>query len=271
MKHSLSSRLLFLSIPLAMAPLLAPAQEVTPQQMVAKAVANELYANANDHTPLEYLDHDITPDHDTLYRIIQVPHGGQKRKLEDHGHPLTPAQNQAEDARIQSYVNDIALQQRQHRDSAHDDEQASEMVRLLPVAFIWTVHSSTPAETTLDFRPDPNFNPRSMEAKVLSAMSGQVVVAHPDERIKSIRGKLLHEVKFAYGLLGYLSAGGNFNVERREVIPGHWQITDSHVHFDGKALFFKTIGEQEDETMTGYKLSPATSLQQAADILTKHP
>ena len=140
------------------------------------------------------------------------------------------------------------------------------MLKLLPVAFIWTLQSSTPASTTLTFKPDPNFSPRSFEAKVLGAMSGEIVITRGSNRIHIIRGTLLQDVRF-FGFLGHLRAGGTFNVERREIVPGHWQITDSHIHFDGRALFFKTISEQEDETLTDFKISGAANIDQAAAIL----
>ena len=268
MKFSLGTRLIAPPAVLLTAALLTlPLCAQDPKQIVAKAVQTELDADRNDHTAFEYRDHDITPDHDTTYLIVQVPHGSLKRKLEDHGHPLTAEENQAEDARIKAYVNDKALQEKQRKDSVNDDAQAERLLKLLPVAFIWTVRTTTAGETTLDFRPDPNFSPPSLEAKVLAAMTGEIVVTHPAERIKSIRGRLMNDVKFGYGILGRLRAGGTFDVERREIAPGHWQITDSHIHFDGKALFFKTIGEQEDETETDFRVSRAANLQQAYDIL----
>jgi hypothetical protein len=243
------------------------AQSSDAKQIVSAAVDAELFADHNDRTAFEYRDHDVTPDHDTVYYIVQYPKGALKRKTEDHGHPLTAQQRQAEDTRIRNFVNDPALQEKARRDSAHDDAQAEEFLKLLPSAFLWTVQSATPASTTLTFRPDPNFSPRSLEARVLGAMSGEMVVMRGSNRIHIIRGTLREDVKFGFGILGRLRAGGTFNVERREIVPGHWQITDSHIHFDGRALFFKNIGEQEDETLTDFKISGAANIDQAAAIL----
>ena len=61
--------------------------------------------------------------------------------------------------------------------------------------------------------------------------------------------------------------GGTFRVERRQVAPGLWQIVETHVHIEGKALFFKTIGEQQDEVQTEFTQVPAgTTLEQAAEM-----
>jgi hypothetical protein len=146
------------------------------------------------------------------------------------------------------------------------------MLRLLPNAFLWTVKSDTAEATTLAFTPDPDFSAPSMEARVFAAMAGEIVVNKPQNRIQTIRGKLIRDVKFGYGILGKMQEGGTFNVERRELAPRIWQITESHVHINGHVLFFKTISEQEDEVKSDFRPTPpATTLEQAANLLRSEP
>jgi hypothetical protein len=98
-------------------------------------------------------------------------------------------------------------------------------------------------------------------------MAGTLVVNKAQNRIETISGKLTQDVTIGWGLLGRLREGGTFRVERREVAPGLWQIVETHVHIEGKALFFKTIGEQQDEVQTEFTQVPAgTTLEQAADL-----
>jgi hypothetical protein len=239
------------------------------KEIVTAAVKTELEADRNDHSAYMYRDHDVTPDKDTVYLVVETPEGSLKRKLEDHALPLSADQRHVEDLRIHAFVNDKSVQEKQRKDSAHDDEQAEAMLKLLPVAFAWTIQNETPERVTLGFKPDPTFKPTSMEARVLSTMAGEIVVARPSNRIEHIKGQLTDDVKIGYGLLGRLKQGGTFNVERREIVPGHWQITATHVHIDGRALLFKTIGQQEDETKTGFKPSPSTTLEQAQAVLSE--
>ena len=235
--------------------------------IVASAVKTELYSNHTDHTAYMYLDHDVTPDHDTLNYVVETPKGNLKKLLEDHGRPLSPDQRKAEDDRIRKLLSDPSQQARDQRDNAHDDEQAEQMLKLLPQAYLWTIVSEQGDLITLAFKPDPAFDPPNLEARVLASMGGEIVVARGDDRIRTIRGTLLGDVKFFGGLVGRLHQGGSFQVERREVAPHHWQITESHVHILGKVLFFKSIGSIEDETRTDFKPSPAQNLQQAYEIL----
>ena len=248
-------------------PFLARAQD--PKALVASAVATELQSNRTDHTPFMYRDHDVTPDHDTLYYVVETPAGNLKKKLQDHGRPLSPQDRSADDTARNTLISNPDAMRKLRQNNAHDDEQAEQMLKLLPVAFIWTIAAENGDLVTLNFKPDPAFSPSNLEARVLSALAGQIVISRPQNRIATIRGSLVDDVKFGYGIFGRLRQGGSFQVERREVVPHHWQVTESHVHLSGHALFFKSIGDQEDEVRSDFQLSPATNLQQANDILHK--
>ena len=254
---------------LALLTLPAVAQAQDPKAMVAAAVASELHSNKVDHTAFMYRDHDITPDRDTLFYVVESPAGNLKKKLEDHNHPLSPADRAADDSARAALIANPDAMRKLRQNNTHDDQQAEQMLKLLPVAYLWTITSEKGDLVTLDFKPDPNFDPPDLEARVLSAMAGQIVISRPENRIATIRGTLVSDVKFGYGLFGRLRQGGTFQVERREVVPHHWQITESRVHIGGHALFFKSIGDQEDEIRTDFHISPAQTLPQANDLLNK--
>ena len=142
---------------------------------------------------------------------------------------------------------------------------------MLPVAFTWKIVSQNGEETNLQFRPNPAFHPSDMQSRVLGAMAGDVVVARSGHRMKTLRGVLTDDVRIGFGILGKLNRGGTFDVERREVGAGHWQITETHVHIVGKALLFKSIGTEEDETKTEFKPSTAPDLHVAEQQIAHLP
>jgi hypothetical protein len=248
-------------------PAIAAAQD--PKALVSTAVDSELHANRTDHTAFMYRDHDLTPEHDTLYYVVETPAGNLKKKLEDHGHSLSPDDRRADDGARAALMADPSAMRKLQANNSHDDKQAEEMLKLLPVAYIWSVAGEKGDLITLDFKPDPSFSPSSLEARVLSNLAGQVVIARGQNRIATIHGSLVDDVKFGFGIFGRLHKGGSFQVERREVAPRHWQVTETHVHLAGHALFFKSIGDQEDEVRSDFHISPAQTLQQADDILRK--
>ena len=240
--------------------------------IIASACANEYASDRSDHTAFMYRDHDITPDHDTLFAIVETPDGNLRRKVEDHGHPLSPEDRAKDDERIRALVANPSEQKKLKNASANDDDQADQLLNLLPKAFLWNIVSEAGDLITLSFKPDPAFEPDNMEARVFADMAGEVVVSRSENRIRSMKGQMVNDVKIGFKFFGFLHKGGTFQVEHREVAPHHWQLTELHVHIVGHILFnFKTIGSQEDEVKTDFKISPAQNFQQAYDILYAPP
>jgi len=248
-------------------PLHAQASDPKAMQALLAATQSELAAARDDHSAWIYHDHDTGPGKDDLLQVVDTPQGGLRRIIARSGHPLAPDEREAESARIDRYVNDPAAQARARKAGIHDDEQAEEMTNMLPRAFIWTIAAETPEFITLNYRHNPAFDPPDIEARVMGTMAGQVIIARNGNRIRSLHGTLTEDVKFGFGFFGRLNKGGTFDIERRQVGPGIWQITESHVHIGGHALLFKTIGQQDDEVKTDWKPSPAHNLREAEDIL----
>jgi hypothetical protein len=106
----------------------------------------------------------------------------------------------------------------------------------------------------------------------MGAMTGTMIVANPGHHIRTFKGRLDNDVTIGFGFLARIKTGSNFDIERREVAPGVWQIAETHVHVFGHALFFKTIGTQEDEVKSDFSLVPlGTTLEQAVGMLLAGP
>lgn len=247
-------------------------QDPKAQALVKTSVATELAADKADQTRWRYRSAVRRPEGSFVYVVVETDQGSVKKKIEENGKPLDANALNEEMKKVDSFVHDPAQQAKQRKDSKQDDERAEKMMLMLPDAFLWSIKSDLPAATTLAFTPNPNYSAPSMEARVFAAMAGEIVVTKPGNRMQSLRGHLIHDVKFGYGLLGKMEQGGTFNIERRQIAPTVWQITESHVHFNGHVLFFKTISEQEDEVKTEFKQTPpATTLEQAANYLRPEP
>jgi hypothetical protein len=229
-----------------------------------------MQANRTDRSIWTYRDHDSVPDNDATYITVETRQGSLRRMIELNGRPLSSSQAQAEVQRLNDYVHDSSAQARARKNAAHDDEQAAQLLTMLPTAFIWTFVSQSPEFITLSFRPNPNFNPPNIEARIMGMMAGEVLIARDGNRIRTLKGQLTENVSIGFGLVR-MYKGGTFDIERRQVGGGHWQITDTHVHIGGHALFFKSIGTQEDEEKTDWKPSPANTLEEADRVLSSQP
>jgi hypothetical protein len=240
-----------------------------PKAIVQLAVDAELAANRNDHTHWRYLNHRGDADN-SIDVVVETQDGAIRKCIEQNGKPVSAGTSKTEDGRIQAFIHDPDAQKKQRRDGMHDDKSAEELLHLFTTAFVWKIDKETAETITLSFVPDPNFHPPDMEARVMGEMSGTLVVDRGQHRIRTMKGTLGEDVTIGFGILGRLKKGGTFNVERRQVLPGLWQITEEHVHIDGRALLFKTIGQQQDDVKTRFTLvPPGTTLEQAFTMLTE--
>jgi hypothetical protein len=236
-----------------------------PRAIVQSAVKAELTADANDHSRWKYRDDQR--DQNTVSIVVETDSGAVKRLIERGGQPLSAEQAATEDVRVQSFIHDSNELAKQKKDAAQDGKNAAELLNMLPDAFLWKLQSEDGEKITLHFEPNASFSPPDMQSRVLGAMVGELVVDKGQQRIATISGRLTQDVTIGWGLLGRLKAGGTFRVERRQVAPGLWQITETHVHIEGKALFFKSIGQQQDEMQTDFSRVPnGTTLEQAAEM-----
>jgi hypothetical protein len=247
-------------------------QDAKAQEMVRVAAQTELRASAADHSHWQFKDVDKKAEGVTVAWVVETEHGALNKKTEVNGRMLSPEELKREDARIDGFVRDPAQQAKQKKDGAQDDKRAEDMTRMLPDAFLWSVKNDSGETVTLGFVPNPDFNPPTMESRVFAAMAGEIVVNKAQNRIQTIKGELTDDVKFGWGILGKMNKGGTFDVERRQLMPNVWEITESHVHIGGHALLFKSIGEQDDEVKSEFRRVPGeTTLEQAAVMLKGDP
>jgi hypothetical protein len=62
-------------------------------------------------------------------------------------------------------------------------EQGARLFNILPDVFVFTYARCQGTLVTLTFRPDPNFQPPSIEARVLHSMQGEMTVETKHERL----------------------------------------------------------------------------------------
>jgi hypothetical protein len=244
------------------------AEKLSPRELVKQVVYNELQANQNDHTHWMYRDSDTVPAKSTVKLVVETPNGTVSKLIELNGHPLTAQQRAQDDTRMESILTDPSVVAKQRKNSAHDDQQSVALMKILPDAFIWTYTGESNGEIHLAFKPNPAFQPPTYASRIFAAMAGEAVVDASQKRVKVLSGRMLQTVEFGWGLFGKMDKGGTFRIVRTQVSPGHWEITQTHVHIQGHMLIFKSINEQEDEITGDYKETPPSmTLSEAIEKL----
>ncbi|MGA8938117.1 MAG: hypothetical protein WB439_03025 [Acidobacteriaceae bacterium] len=232
------------------------------KSFVRRAVQSELKADAGDNSHWLYYETDQKPSDSVEQWVAETSKGSLRRVVKKNGQAI-PLNEQR--GKMQEFVESPEAQAKQRHDGRHDDKQATQMLKLLPNAFIWTDKGTQGENRILHFQPDPKFHPPNYEARVFAAMEGDMVVNTSQLRIASLKGHLIHEVKFGLGILGELKQGGTFDVERRNIGQHVWVITESHINVHGHALLFKNISEQEDDVKSKFERLPGNLSLHAAE------
>ena len=225
--------------------------------LLRAVVENELKAQAADHSHWSY--ESTSPASGTGCKethVIQTKDGEIGRVVAVDGRPLTSAEQENEDRRIQRFIDNPQQQRKRQREESEDDAKTERIFKVLPQMVIATYGQKKGDLVELDFKPNPGFRPSSHEEEVFHSMEGRIWVDPQKRRLAEIDGHLTTSVKFGGGLLGYLDKGGEFRVKQSEVAPGYWEITLMHVDMRGKALFFKTISVQQNELHTNFQRLP---------------
>ena len=246
----------------------AAAPSGNPQQLIRTVVGNELRSSEKDHSHWMYRDHDIEPAKNVVKECVDTSGGQLCRVLERDGHVLTPQEQEQEKKHIHDVVTNPAEQKKKQKAQQEDDRKAAELVNMLPSGFLYQYDGEQGGYTRLKFQPNPDFSPPSHEATVFHCMAGIMLIDRHQKRLADMKGTLIRNVDFGWGMLGRLNKGGTFEVKREDVGDGHWVTTLLDVHIHGKALFFKTINAEQHEVTENFKRVPdRLTLMQGASLL----
>lgn len=244
-------------------------QKESAQEFVREVIRNEI-SRQTDGTPVywRYWEIDVQNGARKLFAIYQTKAGTVKRLVAVNGEPLPPAQLRQQEALLQRELHHPRLVRQAAKARSQDGQKERKLLAMLPNAFIFHYDGYAGDLVRLNFQPNPNFVPPTREAQVFHHMAGHLLVDPRQMRLAEIDGRLVTEVKFWWGMLGYLDQGGTFVVRQKDVGGGNWQMTRLVVNMNGKALFFKTIGVQENERFRGYRENPPDlTLRQAINRL----
>jgi hypothetical protein len=161
------------------------AQAQDAKQIVQQAVNTQLAADRDDQSHWRYIRTEMA---ETRFVVVETENGAISRHIEENGRPASAAVLAEDNERIQKFIRDPALQRKQRRNGAHDDKSATELLNLMPQAFVWKVESETPETITLSYKPNSDFDPPDMEARVMGEMSGTLTVTTQGTAFARSRG-----------------------------------------------------------------------------------
>lgn len=242
--------------------------------LIKAVIHTELNSPATTDVRWKYVLEKETDGKRETREVVETKSGSLDHLIAIAGRPLSSAQQRDESERILRLSRSPEEQRKLEQSRRKDAEQCNAFMQMIPNAFVFEYAGEYAGENDalvkLTFKPNPAFRPPSREGRVLHEMAGEIWVDAKQQRLASIRGQLLNEVKFAGGLFGHLEKGGEFTVKRTEIAAGRWEMTEMEVNMRGKALLFKTISVQQKERHRDFVRVPEDlTMADAATILLK--
>jgi hypothetical protein len=252
---------------LALAPGGLPAQPSAPaltppqaQAMVERALAAELHTAQDTTHPMRYLLRKSTPRLTSTKEIVETRDGAVAQLVSLYDRPLTPAERQAEQARLDLLLSDPSRQQHRKQGEEGDIGIVLKLLRMLPRAYLYQYAGagSGPAGTVqkFTFRPNPGFSPPDFETQALTAMTGEIWIDAAQERVTRLEGHLQQDTDYGWGILGKLDKGGWIVIEQADVGGRQWRIARFKMRMNLRVLF-KTRSIDTAEEMTQYTPVPS--------------
>jgi hypothetical protein len=250
------------------APNLAPAQA---QALVKRALATEARTAQDSSRPMRYRLRKSSPRMTTTKEIVETREGFVARLVKTNDQPLSPADEQAEMARLDALYSSPGQQQHRKRSEERDTAIVLKLLRLLPEAFIYEYagpgQGAAVKVEKFNFRPNPSFNPPDLETKALTAMSGQLWIDAFEERVTRLEGHLQQDTEYGWGVLGRLDRGGWILIEQADVGGRQWRIARFQMKMNMRVLF-KTKNFDTIEEMSQYAPVPSNlTYRQAIQML----
>ena len=199
---------------------------------------------------------DRTGGHEWTEWVAETQQGKVKFLVAEDGKPLTGDRLAKERARIEDEGAHPDAFQREEASKMQDEQHARQMMILLPKAFLFDPPQSDGQYIRIKYRPNPDYQPASLEERVLHGMTGLVTVDQKMARTHSLEGHMPADVSIGFGILATIKAGSNFSTTREHLDGWDWKTETVHTDINGKAMFLKTVARKEDAKHSDFRRIP---------------
>jgi hypothetical protein len=265
-----ASRFVALTFAAAMA---LPPTPALPSQTVKKLIGDACYNELQQRekrTLWSYVAERHSKNHIFREKVIESVDGPVRHLLAMDGLPPTPAQIKEEDDLHQKLLKNPSGRRAIQKQRDDDDKTMEELLRIIPQAFVFEDQGKEGESERIAFHPNPGFQPKTYEQRILHALDGIVFINLHDKRIARLSGSLGTCVKFGYGLIGHVDQGGTTEITRVHLSPGVWKTSAEKIDIDGRFVILKTINKHQDESRTGFEpVAPDTTFAQALNEIEK--
>ncbi len=258
------------------APPLSPSlSQAQAQDLVNRALVNEIRATESPRQPMRFWLRKSTPRLTTTKKIVESRDGDVARLISVNGEPLSAAAEQKEQARLDGLLTDPSRQLHRKQSEDADTARALKVLRALPKAFLYQYagpgESPTGEVEKFTFKPNPAYDPPDMELNALTAMTGELWINPAADRVVRLEGRLVHGVDIGWGILGHLNKGGWIHIEQADVGDHQWRTVRLQLKMTGRVLFFSKNYDTDQEQSHFEPLPADLDYRQAIQMLRQDP
>lgn len=252
----------------------------SPVEAMRKVVQNELKAVNEDVTRILFRGVKTTPKGSATRLYVQTGKATVGEIIAYNGQPLTPDQRQAEESRIERFINNPEELKKKCDQNHENIEHTIRILRALPNAFVFEYAGEETGSETLGragsrlikftFHPNTAYQPPSRVEEVLTGLQGYVLIEPVHFRLARIDGTLFKDVAFGWGILGRLNKGAGFAIQQENVSADLWRVSSITFNASGKILLLKALNVGSTEVFSDFQAIPSDLTFVQALELMKH-
>lgn len=186
---------------------------------------------------------EITKRTTTLYQISYLHGNEMARKVEVDGKPLSAAEQQKEDERLQKEAAryDKAAAEPADKKKNDDDVGISDFLRVSRFTNPRWERFRGQDVVVFDFGPNPNYKPRKLAEKAIYDLVGTAWVDPQAQDVARLEARFDNSLKIGGGVLASLQKGSAFQFEQSRVNNEVWLPSYDEIHIGAKLLLVKTF------------------------------
>ncbi|HET8889168.1 MAG TPA: hypothetical protein VFQ41_09715 [Candidatus Angelobacter sp.] len=250
----------------------APTPATTEQlELIERATENEMHA-LESPVPFRYQELLEWPWGTETRSVIETSEGRADRIVEFSGEPLSSEQQAKQERRLKKLLSDHDAVKNELQEQKAETQRRIRMVNAFSQAFFFDFAGRENGLLVFDFRPNPEFSPKDRETQMYRGMEGKVWVEPRHERIVQVRGKLVKDVSFGWGIFGRLNKGGIYEISQAQMSPDIWRITTLNVDVKGRMFFLNSFRFMRRESNSHFRpVSESLTYPEAVQTLLATP
>jgi hypothetical protein len=252
----------------------------SPIEAMRRVVQNELKAVNEDVTRILFRGVKTTPKGSATRLYVQTGKTTVGEVIAYNGQPLTPDQRQAEESRIERFINNPEELKKKCDQNHENIDHTIRILQALPNAFAFDYAGEETGSETLGragarlikfaFHPNTAYQPPSRIEEVLTGLRGYVLIDPVHFRLARIDGTLFKDVAFGWGILGHLNKGAGFAIQQENVSGDLWRVSSITFNASGKVLLLKALNVGSTEVYSDFQTIPSDLTFVQALELMKH-